>query len=378
VDENYWGPRPFRMLKCWADLPGYESYVRDKWASYNVQGWGAYVLKEKIKILKGSLKEWHHNHSQNLVSRCGLLKERMSTLDIKGETFVLDEEEIIEIHDLSVNLHSLSRIQTNVCWQQARLKWLQEGDANTIFFNGIMSSRRCHNVIQLLQVDGIQIEGVHNIRGMVYTSFASHFRKANVMRPGVENMWFRQLSVPEAGNLIRPFSADEVKQAVWDCDSYKSPGPDDINFGFINQFWPIMKEDFMRYISEFHRNGRLTKGINAMFIALIPKVSSPQRLNDFRPISLVCCMYKVLAKILDNRLRLVIGSVVSDSQSAFVRGKHILDGILVVNEAVDEARRLKKEMLLFKVDFEKVYDSVDLRYLDEVMQKMNFLTLWRK
>jgi hypothetical protein len=139
-----------------------------------------------------------------------------------------------------------------------------------------------------------------------------------------------------------------------------------------------MKEDFMRYISEFHRNGRLAKGINATFIALIPKVSSPQRLNDFRPISLVGSMYKVLAKILANRLRLVIGSVVSDSQSAFVRGKQILDGILVANETVDEARRLKKEVLLFKVDFEKAYDSVDLHYLDEVMKKMNFPTLWRK
>jgi len=63
VDVNNWGPRPFRMLKCWADLPGYEQYVRDKRASYNIEGWGAYVLKEKLKMLKGGLKEWHQNHS---------------------------------------------------------------------------------------------------------------------------------------------------------------------------------------------------------------------------------------------------------------------------------------------------------------------------
>lgn len=105
----------------------------------------------------------------------------------------------------------------------------------------------------------------------------------------------------------------------------------------------MLKDDFMRFITEFHRNGRLTKGINATFIALIPKVSSPQRLNDFRPISLVGCMYKVLAKILANRLRIVIGSVVSDAQSAFVKGKHILDGILIANEVVDEARRYKRK-----------------------------------
>ena len=89
-------------------------------------------------------------------------------------------------------------------------------------------------------------------------------------------------------------------------------------------------------------------------------------------------MYKVLAKILANRLCSVIGSVVSDSQSAFVKGRQILDDILVANEAVDEARRFKKELLLFKVDFEKAYNSVDLNYLDVVMHKMNFPILWRK
>jgi len=119
----------------------------------------------------------------------------------------------------------------------------------------------------------------------------------------------------------------------------------------------------MRFLSEFHRNGKLTKGVNATFIALIPKVVSPQRLNDFRPISLVGCMYKVLAKVLANRLRNVIGSVVSDSQFAFVKGKQILDGVIIANEVVDEARRLNKEMIFFKVAFEKAYDSVDLHYL---------------
>jgi hypothetical protein len=88
--------------------------------------------------------------------------------------------------------------------------------------------------------------------------------------------------------------------------------------------------------------------------------------NDIRPISLVGCMYKVLAKVLANRLRSVIGTVVSDSQSAFVKGKQILDGILIAIEAVEEAWRRKKEMFLFKVDFEKAYDSAEWKYLDSI------------
>lgn len=87
---------------------------------------------------------------------------------------------------------------------------------------------------------------------------------------------------------------------------------------------------------------------------------------------------KVLAKVLANRLCQVIGTVVSEEQSAFVRNRQILDGILIANEVVDEASRLKKELLLFKVDFEKAYDSVDWEYLDSVMERMSFPVLWRK
>jgi len=378
VNEDNWGPRPFRMLKCWVDLPAYDQFVCEKWASYNIEGWGTFVLKEKLKLLKGSLKDWHQNHCQNLDARCGTLKERMSTLDTKGETAVLEEEEELELRELSLRLHSLSCVQTSKCWQHARVKWLQEGDSNTKFFHEIMSSRRRSNTIQLSQVNGRQIDGVQNVRGAVFHHFSSHLKNTPMARPGVETLRFRQLSLSEVGSLIRPFTQEEVKQAIWDCDIYKSPGPDGVSFGFLKQFWSILKGDFMRFVTEFHRNGRLTKGINATFIALIPKVDSPQRLNDFRPISLVNCMYKVLAKILANRLRAVIGSVVSDCQSAFVKGKQILDSILIANEVVDDARRLNKEMLLFKVDFEKAYDSVDFIYLDEVMKKMNFPVLRRK
>jgi len=95
--------------------------------------------------------------------------------------------------------------------------------------------------------------------------------------------------------LIKPFSVNEVKVAVLDCDSFKSLGPDGVNFGFIKEFWLTLKDDIMRFIMEFHENGKLARGTNTTFIALIPMVKNPQKLNDFRPISLVGSMYKILA-----------------------------------------------------------------------------------
>jgi hypothetical protein len=150
----------------------------------------------------------------------------------------------------------------------------------------------------VVSVNGVNVEGVQNIREAVYNHFSSHYKSSGTSRPSIDGLQFRQLSYTEAGSLTRLFTLEEVKQAVWDCDSYKSPGPDGVHFRFIKQFWDILKDDFMKFLVEFHRNGKLSKGINYTFIALIPKVSSPQRLNDFRPISLVGSMYKVLARFL--------------------------------------------------------------------------------
>jgi len=94
---------------------------------------------------------------------------------------------------------------------------------------------------------------------------------------------FQTLSVEEGVGLIKPFSLDEIKEVVWDRDSYKSPGPDGINFVFIKEFWPELKDEILRFVSEFHCNGKLSKGINTTFIALIPKVDSLSDLMIFDP-----------------------------------------------------------------------------------------------
>jgi len=300
------------------------------------------VLRQKLKLMKMSLKEWHQQHSQNLNGKITTVKNRISLLDSKGEMFVLHADEMTELHDLSLNLHSLSRAQNSINWQKSRMNWLQEGDANSKFFHGVMSNRRRQNAINMVTVGGVNIEGVQNIRVAVYDHFSNHFKAFRELRPSLQGTHFSKLSYGQAGSLTKPFSVEEVKQAVWDCDGLKSLRPDGINFDFIKKIWEILQDDFMTFLMEFHHNGKLSKGINSTFIALIPKVHSPQRLIDFRPISLVGCMYKVLAKVLANRLQTIIDSVVSESQSAFFKGKQILYGILIANEVVDEARRMKK------------------------------------
>jgi hypothetical protein len=180
----------------------------------------------------------------------------LADLDSKGEDEGLLEDEITELHDVTSAIHSLSRMQTSIQWQQSRLLWLREGDANSKYYHSVLKSRRRRNALSSILVDGVRVEAVQPVRQAVYAHFSSHFRAVNTDRPRVAGLQFRTLTPVEGGTLVRPFSHEEVRVAVWDYDSYKSPGPNGINFGFLKEFWPELKGDIMRFITEFHRNGK--------------------------------------------------------------------------------------------------------------------------
>ena len=99
----------------------------------------------------------------------------------------------------------------------------------------------------------------------------------------------------------------------------------------------------------------------------------PQSFNDFRPISLIGCVYKIIAKLLANRLSKVMNHLIDERQTTFVKGRQLLHGVLIANEVVEEAMRSKRPCMVFKVDFEKAYDSVSWQFLFYMMGRMGGL-----
>ncbi|GKA85174.1 RNA-directed DNA polymerase, eukaryota, reverse transcriptase zinc-binding domain protein [Tanacetum coccineum] len=120
----------------------------------------------------------------------------------------------------------------------------------------------------------------------------------------------------------------------------------------------------------------LSKGCNSSFIALIPKTPEAKMVKDFRPISLIGSLYKIIAKILANRLVVVLGDIVNEVQSAFVADRQILDGPFILNEVLQWCKLKKKYSFILKIDFEKAYDSVRWDYLDDVLRKIGFGEKW--
>lgn len=174
------------------------------------------------------------------------------------------------------------------------------------------------------------------------------------------------------------FTEEEIREGVWDCEGSKSPGPDGFNIEFFKSCWDVVKGDVMRMISKFHEKGKLARGCNSSFLVLIPKKEGCCGINQMRPISLIGGMYKILAKVLAKRMKDVVRKVIGEVQSAFVKGRSILDGVVVLNEIVEETRKSKKSALLFKVDFVKAYDSIEWDYLLELLEILNFPQKWNR
>jgi hypothetical protein len=177
--------------------------------------------------------------------------------------------------------------------------------------------------------------------------------------------------------LTTTFSLEEITEVVKGCDGSKSPGPDGFTFAFIKEFWDLLKIEVRILFDQFHANASFPKGMCSYFLTLIPKVASPQALGDFRPISLLGCLYKLVAKVLAARLAKVMDFLIPNTQSAFVRGRQLVEGVVVVNEVVDFAKKSGKQCLIFKVDFEKAYDSVDWGFLDYMLRRFGFGEKWK-
>ena len=133
-----------------------------------------------------------------------------------------------------------------------------------------------------------------------------------------------------------------------------------------------MQDGIMRYVKHFERYGYFSRGSNSYFISLLPKVKDPTKLNEFRPISLIGSVYKIIAKALASRLKRVIGSVIDEIQTGFIEGRNILDGPMIINKVCSWAKKNKNKLFLFKVDFDKAFDSINWNYLESVMRQMGF------
>ena len=249
----------------------------------------------------------------------------------------------------------------------------KEGDANSRLFHRLLSVRKSKNFISKIELDSgkVLIREEDVVREIICFYEKLYSYEDPVFR-GFDGVEWDGITSFLSSWLERHFTEKEVKQTV------KAPGPDGYSMAMFQSQWDTVKNDIMKVFSEFY-SSRVINGItNEIYICLIPKKLNSYRVKDFRPISLVSNLYKIIAKVLAKSLQLVLRDTISKSQGAFVAERQILDVVLVANEVVEDYIRSNKEELVFKINFEKAYDNINWDILDFVLQKKNFSSKWRR
>ena len=176
-----------------------------------------------------------------------------------------------------------------------------------------------------------------------------------------------QVSEEENQVLMAPFSEDEVKMAIFDMEHNRSPGPDGFPAEFYQFFWEVVKPDFMSLFFEFH-SGRLPiHSLNFGILTLLPKVTDAVQIQQYRPICLLNVSFKIFTKVLNNRLLKLADKLIGPSQTAFILGRYIMEGVVTLHETIHELHRRKKDAIILKLYFEKAYDKLKWPFIQQVL-----------
>jgi hypothetical protein len=176
--------------------------------------------------------------------------------------------------------------------------------------------------------------------------------------------------------ITSPFSMDEIKDVFFSLKHNSAPGPDGIPSDFFQEFWDTIKSDLFNLFKSFHDGSLNIERLNFGIVTLIPKIPDAIDIKAFRPICLLNVCYKIITKVLTNRLACCITSMISDFQYGFIKGIYIMDGVLSLHEIIHEVKRKKQNGVIFKVDFEKAYDKVNWNFLHNMMIRKGFGDKW--
>ncbi|KAK4380907.1 hypothetical protein Sango_3019800 [Sesamum angolense] len=336
----------FRFDNYLACSHGFLSKVANVWQN-NIYGTMMYSVTRKLKLLKSVFRQMRKEKG-----------DLATNVKLASEFWPLS-----------------TKLEQNMLRQWSKLQWLKGGDQCTrLFFRNVAARRTALRVFQINNSRGELLTSPRNEFVGFYEQLLGGTHRWVVVQLDHLRPWTRHLVTEEEGiAMLQQVSRDEIKIAFFDIAEDKAPGPDGYSSGFFKAAWPIVGEEMIKAIMEFFHSGKILKQLNATLITLIPKVQLPSNVAEYRPISCCNVLYKVITKILVQRMKIVMNMIVSTAQNAFMPGRKICDNIMFAQELFSgyNQKHLSQRCAL-KVDLRKAYDSVEWDFLFASLRMFRF------
>ncbi|XP_062020822.1 uncharacterized protein LOC133737235 [Rosa rugosa] len=374
------GPKPFRFQSMRLLHSSFKELVANCWSATRPAGCPMYVTLQKLKALKLCLKQWNNTVFGNVHRNLELARAKLTAIqqDIAshGSTDINFEAEVLAKADV---LNAVKHQET--FWRdRARVKWFTEGDKCSNFFHAYARNKARRSSMLCLQVGGNLLTDPQDIANHVVEFYKSLYA-TDVAPSGVVDFCKVIPSfVSEDDNsvLVSIPTAEEIRHVVFSMDPSSSPGPDGFPGSFYQSCWDIVGNDVIGFVQFFFQQNWLYPNANSNFIVLIPKTEGANMISQFRPIALANFLFKIIPKIMADRLGPIASRIVSAHQIAFLKGRRIADCIGLVSEGFNLLdRKIYGGNVGIKVDIAKAFDTLHWQFLFQVLERFEFSSRFR-
>eukprot|EP00253_Pinus_taeda_P008572 PITA_08572 len=376
--------RPFRFDNFWLTHPDFKDFVRQTWVKYKPTRESKMAnFQKKLKFLKKEIKHWNHTTFGNIFKAQDVLNQEMKSIQQRIITEGRSEELAKQEQDIEEQI--LNRAQEEeILWRQkSRIRWLRAGEKNTKFFHKTTVQRRMHKLISHIHNDqGERIETHAGIEENFLRYFKKVHKEPSINRtPAIEKI-LQQIPklITDEHNLLllQPILLYEVDNEVNQLKAGKAPGPDGFTLDFFHHFWDLIQIEVWQLVEESRALRWMYQGLNATFLALIPKSKEANTPDKYLLISLCNIIYKIVSKVIATRLKPLLPLIISPEKSGYVEGRQITDGIILTHEIIHSLKHTKKPSMLLKINLSKSFDNISWQYIQKILIAFGFDPSWTR
>ncbi|XP_038991415.1 uncharacterized protein LOC120114653 [Hibiscus syriacus] len=368
--------KPFKFFNFWAMHPDFISIVKESWQT-PVNAIPIQSLYLKLKRLKRCLKELNRNYYNDISGQVRVKREKLKSLQLANLDPSIAGRNINAELETEREIKALEEAEMMFYKKKAKVDWIKDGDQGTQFFHSMVAKKRKINTIRVLfNQSGERLDTFEDIPNELIEFFVNQLGVVDPEVKGYNVSTIKDLlsySLPRdtADTLCKDVSDVEIKEVLWGQRNNKSPYPDGYNVFFFKRAWSVVGEDFLAAIRYCFDHYFMLPSFNATTVMLVPKIPNPSLVKDFRLISCCSVVYKTVTRILVNILSSIFLGMISMNQTAFLKGRSIVDNTLLAQELVRGYSRKKiSPRCALKIDLQKAFDSLNWEFIDVILHAL--------